>query len=91
MAYTATKLIRNIQGNKVVEYWDVTADAASGTIATGLSVIEAIAGAVPVSAATAAPKFKQNIGADGSTATNGTVFVSSAASGDHFVIIAIGH
>lgn len=90
MAFTNSRLIRNIEGNKVVEYWDVTADAASGVIATGLSVIEAIAGVTPVSMATAAAKFIKNTNA-ASAAANGSIMVSSAANGDHFVIVAVGH
>lgn len=90
MAFTNTRLIRNIEGNKVVEYWDVTTDAASGVIVTGLSVIEAIAGVTPVSAATAAPKFKMNLSVTSGTA-NGSIFVSSAAAADHFIVVAVGH
>lgn len=90
MAFTNTRLIRNIEGNKIVEYWDVTADAASGVITTGLSVVEAIGGVTPVSMATAAAKFIKNTSAASATA-NGSIMVSSAASGDHFIIMAVGH
>lgn len=90
MAFTISRLVRNIEGNKVVEIWDVTTDAASGVIATGLSVVDAIGGIVPVSMATAAAKFIKNTSAASATA-NGSIMVSSAASGDHFTIMAIGH
>lgn len=90
MAFTNTRLIRNIEGNKVIEYWSVTADANSGSVATGLSVIEAIAGVTVVSAATGAQKFKMNLSAASATA-NGTIMVSSCTSGDQFVVVAVGH
>lgn len=90
MAYTLSRLVRNIEGNKIVEYWDVTADAASGVITTGLGVVEAIAGVTPVSMATAAAKFIRNTNAASATA-NGSIMVSSAANGDHFIIVAVGH
>lgn len=90
MAFTNTRLIRNIEGNKVVEYWDVTTDAASGVITTGLSVVEAFGGVTLVSAATAGFKCKMNLSA-ASAAANGSIMVSSAASGDRFIIVAVGH
>lgn len=90
MSFTNTRLYRTVWGNKIVEAWDVTTDAASGSISTGMSVIEAIIGVVPVSAATAAPKFKMNTSAASATA-NGVIFVSSAASADHFIVVAAGH
>lgn len=90
MAFTNTRLVRNIEGNKIVEYWDVTADAASGVITTGLGVVEAIGGVTPVSMATAAAKFIRNTSAASATA-NGSIMVSSVASGDHFIVVAVGH
>lgn len=90
MAFTNTRLVRNIEGAKIVEYWDVTADANSGSISTGLSVIEAIAGVTVVSAATGAQKFKANLNA-ASAAANGSILVSSCTSGDRFIVVAIGH
>lgn len=90
MSFTNTRLIRNVQGNKVVEYWSVTADANSGVITTGLSVIEAIGGITVVSAATGSQKFKMNLSAASATA-NGSIMVSSCTGGDQFVVVAIGH
>lgn len=90
MAFTNTKLTRTVWGNKVVEFWDVTADANSGAVTTGLSVIEAIGGVTVVSAATGSQNFKMNKNASG-TATNGAIMVSSCTNGDHFIVVAVGH
>lgn len=90
MAFTNTRLVRNIEGAKVVEYWSVTADANSGSVTTGLSVIEAIAGVTVVSAATGSQKFKMNLSAASATA-NGQILVSSCTNGDQFVVVAVGH
>ena len=89
MAFSATRQYRFAEGNKYRECWQITADAASGSIQTGLSVIDAIDGIVPVSMATAAAKFKANFNS-GATAANGFVFVSSCASGDVFNVVCIG-
>ena len=90
MAFTATKLYRFAEGNKYRECWQISADAASGSFQTGLSVVDAIDGIVPVSMATAAAKFKANLNS-GATAANGFVFVSSCAANDVFNVVCIGH
>lgn len=90
MAYSATRLYRFATGNKYEECWQVTADAVSGAFATGMAVIDAVAGMCPVSAATAAPRFKINV-ASAATATNGQLSISGCTSGDVFNVICIGH
>jgi len=89
MAYTVTKLYQYNEGNKVMTAFDVTTDAASGVIVTPLSVVEAVA-ICPVSMGTAGIKVKRNLNAASATA-NGSIMVSSAASGDVFTVIAVGH
>lgn len=89
MAFTATKLYQYNSGNKVVIAYDVTADANSGVVVTGLNVVEAIFTSVQ-SAATGSQNFKRNKNASG-TAANGSIMVSSCTNGDLFHLIAIGH
>lgn len=89
MAYTKSVLSTSVWGNKRVVVLQVTADAASGAVESGLGVIESIGGLAPVSMATAAIKLKQNLNS-GTTALNGSVMVSSAVSGDVFNIVCIG-
>lgn len=88
MAFTATLIKNTVFGNQRVCQYDVTADAASGSVVTGLSVVDSIAVA-PISMATAGCKFKKNLN-DASAAANGTVFVSSAANGDNFFLTVYG-
>lgn len=89
MAFTATKLYRYAEGNKYVEAYDVVADANSGSIQTGLSVVDAVIATVQ-SAATGSQKFRRNLSA-ASAAANGQIMVSSCTSGDQFTVLAIGH
>lgn len=88
MAYSKASTVQSVWGNKRAVSFVLTADAASGAVDTGLSVIEAVMVA-PVSAATAGPKFKINKNS-GATASNGSLFVSSAASGDDFYVTVFG-
>lgn len=88
MAFTASLRKSTVFGNQRIAQYLVTADAASGSVATGLQYIDAIAYA-PVSAATAGFKIKANLDATSAT-SNGTVFVSSAANGDVFFMTVYG-
>ena len=88
MAYTTTNIFKSVFGNKRVVALDVTADAASGVVVTGLSVVQSIT-LGPVSMATAAAKLKKNLN-DSSATAQGSVFVSSAASGDNFILVCMG-
>jgi hypothetical protein len=79
MAYTVTQE-KTVFGNLRVHFCNVTADAASGTIPTGLgSIVGYSVG--PISMATASPIMK---------ASGGTVTVSAAANGDNFYLIIYG-
>lgn len=88
MAYSKVSKFKSVFGNKRVEGYLVTADAASGAVDTGLSVVE-VAHVSPVSMATAAIKAKANLNS-GATALNGSVMFSAAASGDDFYLVVYG-
>lgn len=79
MAFTVTKE-ESVFGNKAVAMCTVTADAASGTVPTGVSRIVSVALA-PLSMATSAVKL---------SVSGGTVTVSNAASGDAFYLTVFG-
>lgn len=79
MAFTVAKE-DSVFGNKAVAFCVVTADAASGTIPTGLSRIASVSLA-PLSMATSAIKM---------AVSAGTVTVSNAASGDAFYLTVYG-
>ena len=90
MAYTVTVVEKTVFGNKRAVILDVTADAASGVVATGLNRIVAHS-VSPVSMAThSLVKFRPNVNA-ASAASNGNIMVSGAADGDRFFVIAYGH
>jgi hypothetical protein len=79
MAYTVTQTKTGF-GDQRVAICNVTADAASGTIPTGLTLITGYS-VGPISMATASPLMK---------ASGGTVTVSAAANGDNFYLIVYG-
>jgi hypothetical protein len=88
MAYTATKLKGSVHGDQRVEQYLVAADAASGSVSTGLKYVDCVTFA-PKSCATAGFKIKANL-SDAGAASNGSVMVSSAASGDDFYLVVFG-
>jgi hypothetical protein len=88
MAFSKTELFNSVFGNKRVVGMTVSADANSGAVDSGLSVIDALLTAVQ-SAATGAQKFKKNLNS-GATALNGSIFCSSCTNGDDFFVVAIG-
>lgn len=88
MAYTATVLRQTVYGNERVIHYSVVADAASGAVSTGLGFIDQ-AHVTPQSLTTAIFKLKLNTNA-ASAAANGTVFISSIASGDTFFLTVYG-
>ena len=89
MAFSNSILYQTMWGNKKVVAISMVADANSGSITTGLSVVESVQATV-VSAATGAQKFKMNLSA-ASAAANGSIMVSSCTNGDVFQVLAIGH
>lgn len=88
MAFTKSVDFTTVWGNKKVVGLQVTADANSGAVDTGLSVIESVYVGV-ISAATGAQKFKINKNS-GATASNGSLMMSSCTNGDAFHVVCIG-
>lgn len=88
MAFSKASVIQSVFGNKRAVMMTVTADANSGAVDTGLSVIEGISVAVK-SAVTGSQKFKANLNSGG-TALPGSLFMSSCTSGDDFYVTVYG-
>lgn len=89
MAFTSTEKFLTVVGDKRMQVLEVTADANSGAVDTGLTVIDS-AHATPKSAATfSRVKCKENVNSGG-TALNGTVFMSSCTSGDAITLVVYG-
>jgi len=89
MAFTASFLAKTVKGNQREEQIRVTADAASGSVDTGLGVITFLQHS-PQSAATAGYRCFMNTNS-GLTALNGTVAISGVASGDVMFLTVVGH
>jgi hypothetical protein len=89
MAFSNAILERMNMGNKQAMFYSCVADAATGTIVTGLKAVDAIA-VTPKSLTTGAVKFVMNEGVSG-TSTAGTIAVTGAASGDEFYAMVYGH
>ena len=89
MAYTASSLVKSVWGNQMVQQYRITADAASGSVDTGLSVIDSIQHA-PQSCASAGYRAFMNTAADLSS-ENGTVALSGLGSGDVLFLTVVGH
>lgn len=79
MAFTVSK-VETVFGDKKVSICTVTADAASGTVPTGVGAIQGVS-LGPLSMATSAIKM---------SVSGGTVTVSNAASGDAFYLTVMG-
>lgn len=88
MAFSKASAVQTVWGNKRVVQFVLTADANSGAVDTGLSVIEGVMTAVK-SAATGSQKFKANLNS-GATALNGSLFCSSCTNGDDFYVTVFG-
>jgi hypothetical protein len=88
MAYTATFTEKTVHGDQRCMQIDVVADAASGSVFTGLSRIDHVQMS-PISCTTTAFKIKKNTEV-GSVASAGKIFFSSCVSGDVFTILALG-
>lgn len=87
MAYTVSR-INSVFGNQRIVHLDVTADAATQAIDTGLAIIKAISTA-KLSMNSANQKININVNASG-VAANGYVAVTGFTSGDHFFITVYG-
>lgn len=89
MAYSVTVVDKTVFGNKRVCILDVTADAQSGVVDTGLSVVDALS-LGPVSMNTfSLVKVRPNINA-ASAAANGKLMISGCTSGDRLFITVYG-
>lgn len=88
MAYTGTIQKKDVFGATRAHMINVTADAASGAVDTGLSVIYGHS-LGPISMATSAiiVRYNKNSGA---TAVGGSLAFSAAASGDNFFVTVYG-
>ncbi len=80
MAFSNSLVGRSVFGNKAVQFYSSVADAATGTIATGLNQVSAISVTLK-SASTCAVKF-------GIVAS--AVVVSGATSGDEYYVTVYG-
>ena len=85
MAYTVTRSQFSL-GNKRGVGLAITADAVSGTVDSGLSVIESISEA-PKSV-TSTVKLSKNVSAG--VAANGKLNITAATSGDEIEVLCIG-
>lgn len=89
MAYTVTKVLDTVFGNQRVRSFDVTADATTQAIATGLQYVN-VAHIQPLSmTTTTVPKVAVNVTASGA-ASNGSVAMTTVVSGDHFFLTVYG-
>ena len=89
MAYAASYLYKTVMGDKRVHALTCTADAASGIVVTGLRLIDSVAIAVASCDSIAFTAYINTAG-DSSSTANGTLFVSTATSGDGFTIVCTG-
>jgi hypothetical protein len=89
MAYTASFLVKTTKGNQKEQQIRVTADAASGSVDTGFSVIDSLQHS-PQSCASAGYRCFMNTNS-GLTALHGTVALSGLGSGDVLFLTVVGH
>lgn len=88
MAFSNSLLERTTFGNKSVAFYSCVADAATGSVNTGFSVVDHISYA-PKSMTTAAAKFTKNAGPVG-TSLAGYIAVTGVANGDEFYLTVYG-
>lgn len=89
MAFSNSLLERSTMGNKKVQFYSCVADAATGTIVTGLKSVD-MAQMTPKTFASSPVHLAINAGVSG-TSTAGTIAITGAASGDEFYVIVYGH
>lgn len=88
MAYTVSHLVSTVVGNLKMKAVRVTADAATGSIETGLENVRAVS-VTNQSATSAGYKVAMNEGVAG-TSIAGTVAITGAASGDELIVMVYG-
>lgn len=87
MAYTVSKK-QTVFGNERVVILDVTADAATQTVETGLKYVDGFSLGIQ-SCSTAAIKVYANSNASG-VLSAGVIGISGCASGDEFFVVCYG-
>ena len=89
MAFTASNIVKSVFGPTNVMVFRVTADAASGTLATGFNYIQSVIGISPRSCTTCG--FRTFFNGDASSAAcNGVIGFSGLVNGDVFDIAFVG-
>ena len=88
MAFTKVKTKTTVYGDDRIAHFILTCDANSGAIDSGLSVIHSVH-VTAKSATTTSPKAKINLSAT-QIAGNGSLFMSSCASGDDYYVTVYG-
>lgn len=92
MAYTASLTGQSVFGNQSVQFYTVTADAASGTVSTGLGTITGLnvtMGSVTTANSVAYPRIRPNATAAGA-ASAGVIGFSGLTSGDVLYLMVYG-
>jgi hypothetical protein len=91
MAYTASFLVKNqAVGQHFQHHVRVTADALSGSFDTGFNVVDFIQYSIQSATTTLMPRVFINKDA-ALAASNGTIAISGATSGDEYYFTVIGH
>ena len=88
MAFTSSLLVKTVFGDKRVQAYRITADAATGSVATGLDYIDFFAVGNQSSTA-GTEKYAMNELTSG-TACVGTVAITGATSGDEYILTVYG-
>lgn len=89
MAFTVTKVYQDVKGSERGNMLNVTADAASDTIATGLDYITGFTWG-PITMSTMGIRMRPNLTA-ASAACNGCIGISGCTSTDQFFLMVYGH
>ena len=93
MAWTTTKNFEYAAGNHKVQLWELSADAATLELNTGLSVVDHCQLSVASGAASAASfgvSLHRNV-LSAATASNGYIALTGATSGQDFFLTVWGH
>lgn len=89
MAFTWTIAKNSVHGDERVIHGLVTTDNTSGTVATGLSVINSVAWAPRLMTSATCACFRINVGTT-STSTAGTLAITGVTSGDTMYVTVFG-
>lgn len=89
MAYTNTIIDKTVWGNKALTVYKCTSDGSATGIVTGFGVVD-YAWLTPNSATTLGIAIKIN-STNTTASVNGSIKVSSTASGDEFFLYVVGH